>query len=220
MADGYIGIFIRNNIPSQPTGLVLTEINDTVSVVWNVNSTEEITQYELWSSIGDTSNYILRDIISLEEFEGNPTITVIDDSYNLVTTVYYKVFARYMDSYSDALTGNKVLAYSVPDPTALLVGASTNKFSLRWKRPTSRLLENLTVVKDAQVVEGDLSEGAAVEVYEGLAGGMDYEVPSPDPDESTGHYGRPLWGEVSYGDGTESDIPKYHQFWVSSNTKT
>ena len=198
--DENVGLFTVSGmeiVPSlmAPTNLVLTEATDTVEVEFDVSADDNANKYEIWSSIGDESEYALIAEIKAEDITKPSTIKIIDRFYDRKTTIYYKVFACYNDNRSDVLSGNKTLTYSVSDPSTLECANSVEGLALTWTPPTSRLLDYIEVKKDANTVKENLSEGSAVTVYQGKGNSYTYPVPSAD------------WN-------------KWHQFWVSSITKT
>jgi len=195
MADGYAGIFIRQNIPSQPAGLTLVQNGDIVQITWNVNSNEDIASYEVWSSVGNNTDFKLLTTIPKTEFAGQATITFIDDTFNRATTIYYRIHAVYTYNYSPVLTGNITVNYQVPDPIDLVVEPGVNDIKLSWKNNDSRLLEGVQIKMDKNADDTQLDETNAVQVYSGMAGSYTYAVDSADTN---------LW----------------HQFWISSITRT
>lgn len=192
----FAGYYKRVNIPDAPTNLQLTEVDDKVEVEFDLSDSPDIDYYEIWSSVGGETDYALIATISKDEIDPeDESVSIIDETYDTVTTIYYKVFAIYQGNYSASLDGNIVLAYSVPDPTSLTVKAETTSFTINYVRSTNRLLESVLITKDAQTNSGDLDEGNATEIYEGLASGYTYEIPV-------------------------DDYTKWHQFWISSVTRT
>ncbi len=179
--------------PDPPTNLILTENGDVVEIQFDVSPDPFVTRYEIWSSVGIPDEYSLIGTIKPEDIVGGQAFFV-DDSYEAISTVWYRVYAIYQDNYSTPLSGSIVLTFSVPDPTDLKVTPHSNAISLNWVNDESRLLDYIEVKKDAQTVQGNLNEGSAVLVYRGKASGFTYQVP-------------------------DLDLGKWHQFWISSFTK-
>lgn len=196
MTDGYIGIFQRPLYPDPVIGVSVSEISDTVEITWNVVPSGVSSEYEVWSSVGNETNYELIAIVSNTEIaSGQQTITVIDDTYDTIDTTYYKIYHKSVGYYSEPLNSGITTTYSVSDPTNLTYESGYADFSMSFTPPTSRLLSHIEIYKDAQVVASGLNEGAAALVYSGKTSNYIYDIP-------------------------ENDRNKYHQFWISSVTKT
>ncbi len=196
MTDGYIGVFQRPLYPDPVAGVSFNEVGDLLEVTWDIVPSGVSSDYEVWSSVGDQNNYDLIAIVNnMEIASGEESVTVVDESYDASTIIYYKLFHKSVGYYSDPLESGIALTYSVPDPTNLDVAVGLNQIALSWTNDTSRLLKSVKVTHDANEVEGNLSEGSSVEVFNGTAGGFTYEV-------------------------LAADITKWHQFWISSITKT
>jgi hypothetical protein len=196
MTDGYIGIFQRPLYPDPIDGVVLTEVADTMELTWDIVPSGVSSEYEVWSSVGSLDNFEIIAIVSTTELaSGQQTITVVDNTYEAETDVYYKVYHKSVGYYSDPLQSGIAITYSVPDPTNLTYEEGYADFSLTFTPPTSRLWSHVEIYKDAQIASSGLNEGAALLVYSGKTSSFTYDIPDGDRD-------------------------KYHQFWISSVTKT
>jgi hypothetical protein len=174
--------------------MVLTEVSDTVEVDFDkVAAAEEVDWYEVWSSVGGVTDYGLIGIV-LEADAGTPT-TVVDVTFNRKTTIYYKVYAVRRGVYSAALSGNVALTNDASDASSLLTVTQWDTFILTYVLPTERKFASVTIKKDAQVLAGSLSEGAAVQVYSGIDNHYVYSIP-------------------------DADLTKWHQFWIYTVTRT
>jgi hypothetical protein len=197
---GFIGFFWQPLVPDPITGVTLNEVGDSVEITWDVIQaviqSGLSTEYEVWSSVGDQNNYNhIATVNNIEISSGLESVTVVDETYDAISTIYYKLYHISTGYYSNPLESGIALTYSVPDPTNLTYEEGYADFSLMLTPPTSRLWSHVEIYKDAQVIEGNLSEGAAVLVYSGKTSSFIYEIPGDDRD-------------------------KYHQFWISSVTKT
>lgn len=199
IVPGITGLFWTPIYPEPVVGMTFNEVGDSLEVTWDVvragiSGIEG--DYEVWSSVGDQNNYnLIGKVNSIEVLSGLETITIVDQSYNAITDVYYQVYHSAFGYYSPVLESGIALTYSVPDPTNVEAGVGLNQISLAWTNDESRLLEAVSVVHHSADEEGNLLEASGVEVFRGLAGGYTYEVPS-------------------------SGIEQWHQFWTSSITRT
>ncbi len=198
---GFIGMFWQPLYPDPVTGLDFLEVADTVEITWDVAPWDVISsglssEYEVWSSVGDQNNYnLIATINNVEIPSGSETITIVDETYDAIGTIYYKLYHISVGHYSNPLESGIALTYSVPDPTNLDVSVALNNISLSWTNDISRILAGVSIVHHAANNIGDLMESSGVELFNGTAGGFTYEVP-------------------------EADIVKWHQFWISSVTRT
>ncbi len=195
MTDGYIGVFQRPLYPDPVAGVSFNEVGDSLEVTWDIVPSGVSSDYEVWSSVGDQNNYnLIATISNIEIPSGSESVTIVDESYDASTIIYYKVYHKSTGYFSDPLESGIALTYSVPDPTNLDVAVALNQVSLSWTNDISRLLAGVSIVHHAANNFGDLTESSGIELFDGTAGGFTYEVPSVD-------------------------IDKWHQFWISSVTK-
>ncbi|MHA2093015.1 MAG: hypothetical protein ACW98F_00030 [Candidatus Hodarchaeales archaeon] len=193
MSDGYAGVFSTH--PPTPSGIQLTEIGDTVEVEWYVPAGEEnYTHYEVWSSVGDETEYSLIAKITKDEVADSGFLKILDLSYDRQTILFYRIYSARNEYRGVTLSGNITLTWNVPDPTDLTVAADSNSFTLNWVNDDSRLLKEVVVIKDSDADSGNLYEASGIEVYRGLAETFTYQV-----------------------SGIQTD---WYQFWVSSVTRT
>lgn len=196
MSDGYIGLFKRPLYPDPVLGVTFNEVGDSLEVTWNIVASGVSSEYEVWSSVGDLNNYnLIATVSSIEIASGVESITIVDQSYDTSTVIYYKLYHKSTGYYSTVLESGIALAYSVPDPINLEVAVGLNQIALSWTNDESRLLESISVTHLSALDSGDLVEISGIEVFNGLAGAYTYEV---------------LSTELEY----------WHQFWVSSETRT
>lgn len=196
MTDGYIGVFQRPLYPDPVSGVALTEIGNAVQLTWDVVPSGVSSSYEVWSSVGDENNYQLISLISnIEIASGEESITIVDRTYDASAMVYYRIYHVATGYYSTILSSGIQLTYAVPDPSGLQISTSLNTIGLDWVNPDDRLLAGTVVTHDSNAVEVNLLESNAIEVFSGLASTYTYEV-------------------------AVSELEYWHQFWVSSITKT
>jgi hypothetical protein len=196
MSDGYIGLFKRPLYPDPVTGVSFNEVGDALEVSWNIVPSGVSSEYEVWSSVGDQNNYsIIATVSAVELYSGLDTITIVDQSYDASTTIYYKLYHKSTGYFSDVLESGITLSYTVPDPTNLNVAVGMNQIALSWTNDESRLLESVSVVHMAASGQEMLVEVSGTEVFNGMAAGYTHEVPT-------------------------SELDYWHQFWVSSITRT
>jgi hypothetical protein len=196
MSDGYIGLFQHPLYPNPVSGIAFNEVGDTLEITWNIMFSGVSSEYEVWSSVGDQNNYnLIATISNIEIPSGQQTITIVDESYDSSTIVYYKIYHKSIGYFSDPLESGLSLTYSVPDPTNLDVAVGINQIAMSWTNDESRLLESASVVHHSALSSGDLVEISGSEVFNGMAGSYTYEV-------------------------FASELDYWHQFWVSSITRT
>jgi hypothetical protein len=189
-------MFWRQLWPDPVTGVTFNEVGDGLEVTWEVVPSGVSSEYEIWASVGDQNNYNLVGIVSnIEIASGLEYVTIVDKSYDASTTIYYKIYHKATGYYSTVLESGITLAYSVPDPTNLDLAVGLNQIALSWTNDESRLLEATSVVHMAASGQELLVEASGTEVFRGMAGAYTYEVP---------------FSELDY----------WHQFWVSSITRT
>ena len=196
MSDGYIGVFQRPLYPEPVGGVTFNEVGDAMELTWYIVPSGVSSEYEVWSSVGDQNNYNLVAIISNVEIpSGQQSITVVDESYDASTIVYYKIYHKAVGYFSDPLESGIALTYSVSDPTNLDVAVGLNQIALSWTNDDSRLLEGVSIIHMAASGQELLVEVSGIEVFNGLAGAYTFEV-------------------------STSELGCWHQFWISSVTKT
>ena len=189
-ADSFTGSFYTT--PSAPTNLSLTQVDGTVVIQFNTAS-GEVHNYEIWSSVGDTTNYNLIGVVNEDNFSSS--IELIDDTFNRNATMYYSAYSVRHGKYSTALTGSITVSGNVADVTGMRVMESLEGYHLEWKLPNDNRLQQVDVKVDAADTLGGLSEGASSTFYTGIAEHTFYEVP-------------------------EADANKFHQFWIYTITRT
>jgi hypothetical protein len=109
------------SIPGSPTGLVANPLSTTaIELSWNDNSTNE-TQFELWRSVGNNTDYRL---LAFIDAGTGAQRTYTDNELFANTTYYYKVLAKGIggsSNYSNeafAVTGNNnPVLQNIPDFT-------------------------------------------------------------------------------------------------------
>jgi hypothetical protein len=181
-------------VVNAPTALTLTESGATVNVGFTLSTSTEVTEYEIWSSIGDTTHYKLIALVNKADTSGT-TYTFVDDTYTRKTTIYYRIYAKNGSVRSAALTGSIALAGTVADPTSLQVVANIDSFEIHYVVPNDRRLLKVELLVGANAVEANLTEASATIVYSGLSSHYTYKIPSADYD-------------------------KFHNVWVRSVTRT
>ncbi len=190
VATSFTGSFYTT--PSAPTNLVLTQVGGTVTVEFD-SASGEVHRYEVWSSVGDTTNYNLIGVIN--EDNVTATMEVVDDTFNRNATIYYSVYAIRHGKYSTALSGNVTVTGNVADVTGMRVMEALEGYHLEWTLPNDNRLQQVEVNVDSADTLGGLSEGASSTFYTGIAEHTFYEVP-------------------------EADANKFHQFWIYAITRT
>ncbi|MDP5273677.1 hypothetical protein [Chengkuizengella axinellae] len=180
-------------VPSPPQNLRLQEILDEVQITFDESSSSNVTHYEVWSSIGDDTSYGLISVINQDEVNGSTT--VLDSSYASKTTVYYKVVAVAPAHKSTEITGSISLQNTVGNPANLLITPEFDSYFIRYDLPRDRRLSHIEIKCHAVSDVNSLNESNATLIYSGLSDSFIYDI-------------------------KENDLDKYHQFWVSSITRS
>ena len=158
-----------------------------------VSASGEVHRYEVWSSVGSTTNYNLIGVIN--EYNVSSSYQIVDDTFNKNDTMYYSVYSLRHGKYSTALAGNITVTGNVADVSNMRVMDSLEGFHLEWALPNDNRLQQVEVNVDSATTLGGLSEGASTNFYTGLTEHTFYEVP-------------------------EADANKFHQFWIYTITRT
>ena len=183
-----------NNAPSAPTTLVLTEVNDSVTIDFAQSSSSDIDEYQVWSSVGTNDNFGLIGIIPKEDITTSMSIT--DETYTKTgVTVYYRVYALKNGIRSTALTGSKAITWTVADVSGLTVDEFTDWYAVQYRKPVHRMLDYIEIKMDKQSNDLNLDEVNGTSIYQGNAEMYIYKI-------------------------LLADEALYHQFWVYSVTRT
>lgn len=185
---------ISQSVPNAPTSVTLTDNTDTFSVSFSASATLGINEYEVWRAEGGAHNaYSLVGLVK-EDSITDP-MTIIDNSFTISGSLDYRVYALKAGKRSTAATAAASSSGQVADVTNLEVVNMTEHYYIQYDVPNDRRFASVTIKKDAELVEGDLDEAAATEIYSGRANSYMYAIP-------------------------EADLEKYHQFWVYVVTNT
>lgn len=199
LLDGYhaSSFFLSSNIdpPNPPTLLTLSEILDTVRIIFTGSTSSNVDYYEIESSQdGLTGAYNL--ISSIPATSWTAGASVIDNVFDKKTTLYYKVWSvRKGVRSSTALTGNIVLANNASDISNLVVINELSSFFLQYALPTERKFGHVEISVDAQAISANLLESNALLVYSGINPFYEYSI-------------------------AEGNKDKYFEFWIKSITRT
>ncbi|MGD9697602.1 hypothetical protein [Acinetobacter sp.] len=178
--------------PAAPTNLVLSQISDSIQVQFDASATTSIDEYEVWASVGDQSSYGLVGVIPKDDML--TTMAILDDTFERVTTIYYRVYAIKSGNRSSALSGSITATGMVTDVSGLKVDNFLNFYFIQYSKPQDRRLDHIEIKMHKNAVQGSLSEASATLIYSGLADSYLYKIP-------------------------EVDEGLYHQFWVYTITR-
>lgn len=183
--------------PEAPANLTLSEVGSTVNVQFDLPSVREnISEYEIWRSVGDETDYNLVDTVRDGEIAGaETTYTFVDDSYEANTTIYYKVMSNHSGVRSATITDFITPVNTIADPTNLKVIADIHNYKVEYDVPEDRRLDSVIVKVDQASDTVSLDYANATQVYQGTSDNFTYEIP-------------------------ESDKDLYHKFWVESVTRS
>ncbi len=184
--------------PNAPTSLNLTEIDDYIEITFDRSTSTDEDSYEIWrcESAQDPSleSYSLIAIINQDNIDS--IMTILDNGYLYIDSpVYYKIYTVRRGYRSTALEGNITPSNDVAEVTNMTVDVMNEAYSIIYDLPDDRRLANIQIKMHAHADSGSLSEGSASLVYEGLDSNYLYII-------------------------QESDLTKYHQFWIYTITRT
>ena len=185
------GRYILDEEPNPPTNLILNQINNTVIIQFD--SSGNYDRYEVWSSVGNTNNYNLIGVFNTDIITG--TMELTDDTFNKNGIIYYSVYSIKNGKYSTALTGSINVTGNVPDPSNMKVMETLHGYHIEWELPNDPRLQQVEVYVHSSPTFSGLSESLSTNFYTGL---------------STSTFFTP----------SETDSNNFHQFWVSSVTRT
>jgi hypothetical protein len=164
---------------------------DTVEIEFTIDATADTV--EVYASYEADDNFNLIASIPGEDWSGSDK--VVDASFNRKTTIYYRIYIVRWGVRSLALTDSIALALDASAVTSLTVAEDMDHFSLDYVLPTERKFSHVTITRHAEADSGDLLEGSASEIYSGSNNHLLYSI-------------------------LGADIDKYHQFWVTTVTRT
>jgi hypothetical protein len=171
----------------------LTQTGDEVLVQFDESGTSDIDRYEVWSSVGTTTDWNLVGLVKSDDIA--TTMSIVDDTFNKNATIYYKVYPIKTGVYGSPISSSVVVSGTIADVTNMNVDQSVEGYWITYDLPDDNRLLNITIKKDAATTLGGLNEGSATTIYTGLDESYFYLVP-------------------------EADADKYHQFWIYSNVRT
>lgn len=174
-----------------PTNLVLVESSNHVSITFTRSTTYAET-YEVYSSVGDTSNYGL--IAVIRDSARTGTITLEDNTYEKNGTIYYKIVGKYKGNTSAELTGSVVADNAAADVTNLKIVQGVGVFHLTFDLPEDQRVSGVNIYVDYETTSGALSKPASP-IYAGNADNFTYQVP-------------------------DAYLDYYHMFWVDTVVRT
>ena len=189
--------------PPAPDSVSLTEAGDSITITVNnasaVASTGRVEYVAIYASYvqagAAAGDYGLIALLSQAQVSGQTSITLSDNAYTLVGKNYYKVYNIYNGVYSLATSDSITPVNTVSDVSNLTVSEGLQSFTINYDIPDDRRLESVGIYKDASASAAGTSLGSASLIKTGLGESYTYYVP-------------------------DADINKYHQFWVSSTTRT
>jgi hypothetical protein len=183
-----------HTIPLAPTGLVLTETGNNVEVKFNQSTTSDVDDYEIWrsESVDGVLGYELISLIKTDEILA--TMSVIDNLYSKKGAIYYKIYAVKRGKRSLPLSGTITTTSNALNVANLAINETLDGFLITYDIADDSKISNIEIKVHTHNNFASLSEGSAVTCYTGINDTYYYRIP-------------------------ESDLDKFHQFWVYTNTK-
>ena len=185
-------------VPSSPTNITFTEVDDVLNVSFNTVVDEPIDTYEVWASYETDGDYgIISDIDNDDILTASPStvVTVSDQNITSQGTTYYKIYAVHQGVRSIPLTGDYTVIRTVSETGLNFeVQPMATSFILTYEIPDDRMLAYMKITHEARPTATGFNEANSVEVYRGLADTFIYEIES-------------------------AELEHYHQFWLSAVTR-
>ena len=117
------------------------------------------------------------------------SMTVIDATFNVSDTMYYRVYAVKSGIYSTAGTISRAFSASALDVANMSVVNLNTAYYIQYEMPDSRFVDHVEIYMDAEATASNLTRTGATLVYSGNNTSYMYKIGS-------------------------NDLDKYHQFWV------
>jgi hypothetical protein len=176
--------------PNAPSITSTTVVNETIEIVFGASTSTgntAATSYEVWSDGGTGTDYSLIAKIPYNDIASS--MSVVDSSFDDSGTIAYRVYAIRHGAYSTAATTTRAFTMPSLDVSGMSVIADTNNYYIQYELPTTRFIDHIEIYKDVETTSAALARSGASLVYSGNNTSYKYNIGN-------------------------SDMEKYHQFWV------
>jgi len=179
--------YLEDITPATPSVDSATVVGETIEIVFSQSTTAGVDYYQVWSAVGSSGSYGM--IAHIPQEDVASTMTVIDATFNVSETMYYRVYAVKSGIYSSAGTISRAFNASALDVANMSVVNLNTAYYIQYEMPDSRFVDHVEIYMDAEATASNLTRTGATLVYSGNNTSYMYKIGS-------------------------NDLDKYHQFWV------
>ena len=180
--------YLEDITPATPSVSSATVVGETIEITFSESSTSGVDYYQVWSAVGSsTGSYGL--IAHIPQEDVASTMTVIDATFSVSDTMYYRVYAVKSGVYSTAGTTSRAFSASALDVANMSVVNLNTAYYIQYEMPDSRFVDHVEIYMDAEATASNLTRTGATLVYSGNNSSYMYKIGA-------------------------NDLDKYHQFWV------
>ncbi len=180
--------YLEDISPATPSVDSATVVGETIEITFSESSTPGVDYYQVWSAVGSsTGSYGM--IAHVPQEDVASSMTVIDATFSVSDTMYYRVYAVKSGIYSTAGTANRAFSAAALDVANMSVVNLNTAYYIQYEMPDSRFVDHVEIYMDAEATASNLTRTGATLVYSGNNTSYMYKIGA-------------------------NDLDKYHQFWV------
>jgi hypothetical protein len=179
--------YLEDISPATPSVDSATVVGETIEIAFSQSSTPGVDYYQVWSAVGSGGSYGM--IAHVPQEDVASSMTVIDATFDVSDTMYYKVYAVKSGIYSTAGTINRAFSSAALDVSNMSVVNLNTAYYIQYEMPDSRFVDHVEIYMDAEASAANLTRTGATLVYSGNNTSYMYKIGA-------------------------NDLNKYHQFWV------
>jgi len=180
--------YLLDVTPAAPSVTATNIVGETIEITFSQSSTADVDYYQVWSAVGSsTGSYGM--IAHVPQEDVASSMTVIDATFSVSDTMYYRVYAVKSGIYSTAGTANRAFSAAALDVANMSVVNLNTAYYIQYEMPDSRFVDHVEIYMDAETTASNLTRTGATLVYSGNNTSYMYKIGA-------------------------NDLNKYHQFWV------
>jgi len=179
--------YLEDITPATPSVDSATVVGETIEIVFSESTTAGVDYYQVWSAVGSSGSYGM--IAHIPQEDVASSMTVIDATFSVSDTMYYRVYAVKSGIYSTAGTTSRAFSASALDVANMSVVNLNTAYYIQYEMPDSRFVDHVEIYMDAEATASNLTRTGATLVYSGNNTSYMYKIGA-------------------------NDLDKYHQFWV------
>ena len=179
--------YLEDISPATPSVSSATVVGETIEIAFAQSSTPDVDYYQVWSAVGSGGSYGM--IAHVPQEDVASSMTVIDATFDVSDTIYYRVYAVKSGIYSTAGTINRAFSSAALDVSNMSVVNLNTAYYIQYEMPDSRFVDHVEIYMDAEASAANLTRTGATLVYSGNNTSYMYKIGA-------------------------NDLDKYHQFWV------